>query len=69
MTIINEIRDTNTLLTDPHTEPLLDVTLATDKNHARIYEIITILQDTDLPLDHLHDQETLNLLDPGHIQI
>ena len=32
-----------------------------------IQEIVTLLQDTHLHVDHLHDQETLDLLDPAHI--
>ena len=66
---IKEIRDPIALLTDLLTGPLVDVTLVTDIDHARIQEITTILQDTHLLLDHLHDQEILNLLDAVHIQI
>ena len=59
MTIKREIRDHIARLTDPHTDPIIDVTLVADIDHARIQEITTILQDTHLTLDHLHDQETL----------
>ena len=34
----------------------------------RIQEITTILQDTHLPTDHLHDRKILDILDPVHIQ-
>ena len=66
MTIIKEVRDPIVLLTDLLTGPLIDVTLVRDRDHARFQEITTILQDTHLPSDHLHDQE---ILDPVHIQI
>ena len=69
MTILKEIRDPIALLTDLLTDPLTDMTLVTDIDHARIQEITTSLQDTHLPLDHLHGQEILDLLDPVHIQI
>ena len=69
MTIIKETRDPIACLTDPHIDPLIDVTLVTDIDHARIQEILTILPDTHLPLDHLYDQETLDLLDHDHIPI
>ena len=45
------------------------MTLVTDTDHASIQEIITILQDTHLPIDHLQGQEILDILDPVHIQI
>ena len=43
--------------------------LVTDVNHVRFQEITTILQDIHYPTDHLQDQETLDLLDHGHIPI
>ena len=69
MTFIKEIRDPIALLTDRLTDPLIDMTLVTDIDHARIQEITTVLQNTHLLLDHLHDQEILDLLDPVHIRI
>ena len=45
------------------------MTLVTDIDHARIQEITTIVQDTHLLLDHLHDHEILDILDHVHIQI
>ena len=39
MTIIEEIRDPIARLTDRHTDPLVDVTLVTDIDHARTLEI------------------------------
>ena len=69
LTIIKEIRDPIALLTDLLTDPLMDMTLVTDIDHARVQEITTILQHTHIPLDNLHEQEILDLLDPVHIQI
>ena len=69
MTIIKEIRDPIALFTDLLTDPLIDMTLVTDIDYARIQEITTMLRDTHLPLDHLHDQEILVLVDLVHIQI
>ena len=69
MTIIKDIRDHFALLSDLLTYPLIDVTLVTDIEHARIQDITTILQDTHLPLDHLHENEIQDLLDPVHLQI
>ena len=69
MITIKEVRDPIALLTDLLRDPLLDMTVVTDIDHALIQEISTILQDTHLPLDHHHDQEILDLLDPVHIQI
>ena len=69
MTIIKEIQDPADHLTDSHVDPLIDVTLVTDIDQAHIREITTFLQGIDLPLDHLHDQETLDLLDHCHITI
>ena len=69
MTNIKEIRDPIALLTDLLTDPFINVTPVTDIDHARIQEITTILQDTQLLIDHLHDKEILDLLDPIHFQI
>ena len=68
MIIIKEIQDPFDRLTDPHIDPFRDMTLVTDIDHAHIQNL-TILQGTHLPLDHLHDQETLYLLDHVHIPI
>ena len=69
MTVIKEIHDPIAArVTDPHFDPLIDVTLVTDIEHVRIQEIRTILQNIHLPLDHFHDQETLDLLDHSHFQ-
>ena len=48
MTIIKEIRDPIALLTDLLSDPLIDMTLFTDIDHARIQKITTILQDPHL---------------------
>ena len=69
MTTIKEIRDSIALLRGLLTDPLIDMTLVTNIDHAHIQEITTILQDTHLHIDHLHDQEILDFLDPVHIQI
>ena len=45
MTTTKETRDLYTLLIDPHTNHLIDVTLVTVINHAQIQEITTISQD------------------------
>ena len=46
MTIIKEIRDPIARLTNSHAGPLIDVTLVTDIDHARIQEITTITRYT-----------------------
>ena len=66
---IKEIRDPIALLTYLLSDLLIDVTLVTDINHARVQEKTTISQDTHLLLNHLHDQEILDIQDPVHIQI
>ena len=58
MTNINEIHDHIALLTDFLTDPLTDMTLVTDVDHAHIQEITTILQDTHLQIDNLHDRDS-----------
>ena len=62
MTIIKEIRDPIGLLTDLLTDALIDMTLVTYIEHARIQGITTDLQDTNLLLDHLHVQEIFKIL-------
>ena len=69
MTIIKDIRDPVALLTDLVTDPLVDMTLVTNIDHARLQEITTISQDAHLLLDHLQDQKILDILDIVHIQI
>ena len=68
MITLKEIPDHFARHTDPPIDPFIDVALVTDIDHVHIQEITTILQGTRLPLDHLH-QETLDLLDHGHISI
>ena len=53
MTTVKETRDLIAFLIDPHTDHLIDVTFVTDIDHAHIQEMITILQDIHLLLDHL----------------
>ena len=65
---IEETRNLIALLIDHHTNHLIDVPLVTDVNHAPILEI-TFSQDTDLRLDNIRDQETLDFLDLARIQI
>ena len=55
MITIKKIRDPIAHLTDLLKDPLIDMTLVTDIDHARIQEITIILQDTHLLLDHLHN--------------
>ena len=69
MITIKKIRDPIALLTDLVTDPLIDMTLVTDIDHARIQEITIILQNTHILLDNLNNQEFLDLLDPVHIQL
>ena len=69
MTTINEIHDPIALHTDLLTDPLTDMTLVIDIDHARIQETTTILQDKRLHIDHLFDQKILDFLDLVHIQI
>ena len=69
MTTINDIHHHIPLLTDLLTDPLTDMILVTDIDHAHIQEITTILHDTHLHIVHLHDQEILVFLDPVDIQI
>ena len=69
MTTINEIHGPIALLTDLFTDPLTDMTLVIETNHVHIREITTILQDTHLHIDHLHDQEILDIQDHVHIRI
>ena len=70
MIILKEIPDHFARHTDPPIDHFMDVTLVTDIDHVHIQEITTILQGTRLPLDQdFHDQETLDLLDHGHISI
>ena len=69
MTITKEITNPIALLAAFLPGPLIDKSLVTDIGHARIQEITTLLQDTHLLFDHLHDQVSLDSLDYVHIQI
>ena len=53
MTNIKETRDLIALLIDPHTNHLIDLTHVKDIDHAHVHDIITILQNLHLLLDHL----------------
>ena len=68
LTIMKEIIPI-VLLTDLRTDPLIDMTLVTGIDHARIQWTTTILQDTHLVLDHHHDHKILDIQDYNHIQI
>ena len=68
MTIINEIRDLTDHPTGHHTDPLIDAILVLDTDHVHIHATITF-KGILLHSDHLHDQETLDLLDHGPINI
>ena len=69
LTIINEIDDPIALLTALLTDPLTDMTLVIDIDHARFQEITTIFQAIHLHIDHLLDKEIVDFLDLVHIQI
>ena len=64
MTIINEIHDLTDHPTGHHTDPLIDAILALDTDHVHIHATIAF-NGILLHSDHLHDQETLDLLDHG----
>ena len=69
MTITNETIGSIALLIDPLINHLTDVIPVIDIDHAHFQEITTISQDTHLLLDHLQDQEILDILDLAHTQI
>ena len=64
----NVILDLTVLLTDLLIDPHIDKTLVLDTDHAPIQET-TNSQNTQIHIDHLQDQETLDFLDPAHILI
>ena len=64
----NVILDLTVLLTDLLIDPHIDKTLVLDTDHAPIQET-TNSQNTQIHIDHLQDQETLDFLDLAHIQI
>ena len=68
MILTNVIPGLTALHTDPHTDPLIDTTLALDTDHAPIPET-TNSQNIQIHTDHLQDQETLDFLDLAHTQI
>ena len=64
----NVILDLTVLLTDLLTDPHIDKILVLDTDHALIQEI-TNSPNTQIHIDHLQDQETLDFLDLAHTQI
>ena len=68
MILTNVIPGLTALHKDPHTDPLIDTTLALDKDHAPIPET-TNSQNIQIHTDHLQDQETPDFLDLAHTQI
>ena len=68
MTHINVILDLTVLLTDLLIDLHIDKILVLDTDHAPIQEM-TNLTNTQIHIDHLLDQETLDFPDPDHIQI
>ena len=68
MTHTNVILDLTVLLTDLLIYPHIDKTLVLDTDDALIQEI-TNSPNTQIHIDHLQDQETLDFLDLAHTQI
>ena len=68
MTHTNVILDLTVLRTDLLIDPHIDKTLVLDTDHALIQEI-TNSPNTQIHIDHLQDQETLDFLDLAHTQI
>ena len=68
MTHTNVILDLTVLLTDLLIDPHIDKTLVLYTDHALIQEI-TNSPNTQIYIDHLQDQETLDFLDLAHTQI
>ena len=64
----NVIPGLTVLLTDHLIDPHIDKTLVLDTDHAPIQET-TNSHSTQIHIDHLHDQETLDFLDLAHILI
>ena len=67
-TIINEIQDLTDHPTGHQTDPLIDAVLALDTDHVHTHAVITF-NSILLHSGHLHDQETLDLLDHGPIHV
>ena len=68
MILTNVIHGLTALHTDPHTDPLIDTTLALDTDHAPIPET-TNSQNIQIHTDHLQDRENLDFLDLAHTPI
>ena len=68
MILTNAIHGLTVLHTDLRIDLLIDTTLALDIDHALIQEI-TNSPNTQIHIDHLQDQETLDFLDLAHTQI
>ena len=66
MILTNAIHDLIAPHIDLHIDPLIVITLARDIDHALIQEKTTF-QNTQIPIDHLPDQEILDFLDHAHI--
>ena len=64
----NVTLDLTVLLTDLLIDPHIDKTLVLDTDHAPIQET-TKSQSTQIHIDHLQDQETLDFLDLAHTPI
>ena len=69
MTTTKDTRDLIALLIDPHIDHLIYVTLVTDIDHAQIQDIITILPNKHLLLDHRRDPEILGFLNLVHTRL
>ena len=68
MIFTNVIPGLTALHTDPHTDLLIDTTLALDTDHAPIPET-TSSQNIQIHTDHRQDQENLDFLDLAHTPI
>ena len=69
MIITKETRDLIALPIDPHSNHLIDVTLATDIDLVQILvQETTVLHAIHSPLHHIRDKEFLDFLDLVHIQ-
>ena len=68
MILTNVIPGLTALHTDPHTDLLIDTTLALDTDPAPIPET-TNSQNIQIHTDHLQDQETLEFVDLVHTPI
>ena len=68
MILTNVIPGLTAFHTDPHTDLLIDTTLALDTDHAPIPET-TNLQNIQIHTNHLQDQENLDFLGLAHTPI